>query len=67
MGPQSAVDREFVYIDFFLFCVCFGIILLCYSSTTSLHYCITTLPCPKDNATLHTHPFLTLRMAQQGV
>ena len=24
MGPQSAVDREFVYIDFFLFCVFFG-------------------------------------------
>ena len=24
MGPQKAVDREFVYIDFLLFFVCFG-------------------------------------------
>ena len=24
MGPPEAVDREFVYIDLFVFCVCFG-------------------------------------------
>ena len=57
MGPQSAVDREFVYIDFFLFCVCFGscsfFLLL---SSFFLHYVVLDVPTYTGPVIFADHP-----------